>query len=115
MTRVAIIAAMPDELKPLVRGWGRETVNGIHLWRWRHEQGERIAACAGSGVDQALRAVAEVEKDGPVSLVVSTGWAGALNEEFAPGRAYRVSGVIDAWTGGGVSAGCGNELLVGAG
>ena len=109
MTRVAIIAAMPDELKPLVRGWGRETVNGIHLWRWRHEQGEWIAACAGSGVDQATRAFAEVEKDGPVSLVVSTGWAGALNEEFAPGRAYRVSGVIDACTGERFPAGSANE------
>src|ERR1035437_1079637 len=109
MTRVAIIAAMPDELKPLVRGWRCETVNGVHLWRWRHEQGEWIAACAGAGVDQATRAFAEVEKDGPVSLVVSTGWAGALSEEFAPGRAYWVSGVIDACTGERFPAGSANE------
>jgi nucleoside phosphorylase len=99
MTRVAIIAAMPAELKPLVRGWQHELRNGVHLWRWRYEQGEWIAACAGAGVDAAARAFAEAEKDGPLSFAISTGWAGALSEEFLPGQAYRVSGVIDVRTG----------------
>jgi len=55
MTRVAIIAAMAGELKPLVRGWQHESCNGVDLWRWRFldEKGdpcEWIAACAGAGV-----------------------------------------------------------------
>jgi adenosylhomocysteine nucleosidase len=104
MKRVAIIAAMPGELKPLVRGWRHERRNGVDLWRWgflneNGDDGEWIAACAGAGVDAATRAFAEVEKDVTVSSVISTGWAGALSEEFAPGRAYQVSGVIDARTG----------------
>jgi adenosylhomocysteine nucleosidase len=97
---------MAGELKPLVRGWRHERRNGVHLWRWRFDGGEWIAACAGAGVEAAARAFAEVErafaeaeKPGPVSFVISTGWAGALSEEFKLGRTYFVSGVIDARSG----------------
>ena len=99
MTRTAIIAAMAGELKPLVRGWRHERSNGVDLWRWRFDEGEWVAACAGAGADAATRAFAEVEKDGKLSFVFSTGWAGALSEALEPGQAYRVSGVIDARTG----------------
>ncbi len=33
MGRIAIIAAMPGELKPLVRGWQHQRSNGGDLWR----------------------------------------------------------------------------------
>jgi adenosylhomocysteine nucleosidase len=99
MTRVAIIAAMAGELKPLVRGWRHERSNGVDLWSWRFDEGEWIAACAGAGVAAATRAFVEVEKDGPVDSVISTGWAGALREELAPGQACDVSCAIDARTG----------------
>jgi adenosylhomocysteine nucleosidase len=99
MTRIAIIAAMPGELKPVVRGWRRSRANGVDLWRWRFDDGECIAACAGAGVGAATRALSEVEKGGVVDLIISTGWAGALREEFVPGKAYGVSTVIDARTG----------------
>jgi adenosylhomocysteine nucleosidase len=99
MTRVAIIAALPGELQPLVRGWEHESRNGVQLWRWRHHEGQWIAACAGVGMAAAARAFAEIEREEPVDAVVSTGWAGALEEKYSAGRAYRVSGVIDADTG----------------
>jgi adenosylhomocysteine nucleosidase len=99
MTRVAIIAAMPGELKPLVRGWRHERREGVDLWSWRFDEGEWVAACAGAGVVAATRAFVEVEKDGPVDQVISTGWVGALREEFAPGQACDISCVIDARTG----------------
>jgi adenosylhomocysteine nucleosidase len=99
MTRTAIIAAMPDELKPLTRGWAHSRSNGIDLWRWSFAGGERIAACAGAGVERAALAFAEVEKCGEIDLVISAGWAGALREELLPGRAYDVSCVIDGKTG----------------
>jgi adenosylhomocysteine nucleosidase len=99
MTRVAIIAAMPAELKPLTRGWRNERSNGVDLWRRSFDDGEWIAACAGAGVDRAAKAFAEAEKSGPISIAISTGWAGALREELASGQAYDVSTVIDACTG----------------
>ncbi|HWZ94982.1 MAG TPA: hypothetical protein VNW30_07290 [Opitutaceae bacterium] len=99
MKRVAIIAAMPGELKPLVHGWPHESRHDVALWRRRHGESEWIATCAGVGVAAAKRAFEEIEKDGAIDSVFSIGWAGALREEFAPGQAYRVSGVIDARTG----------------
>jgi adenosylhomocysteine nucleosidase len=99
MNRIAIIAAMAGELKPLVRGWQHESRNGVDLWRFSHDQVEWIAACAGAGVQAATRAFAEAEKYGPLTSVVSTGWAGALSEAYKPGQAYRVSEVVDARTG----------------
>jgi adenosylhomocysteine nucleosidase len=102
MSRVAIIAAMPAELKPLVRGWKherREIPNAGAVHVWRHENGEWIAACAGAGQQAATRAFAEAEKDGPLTSAISIGWVGALSAIYAPGRAYRVSGVIDSLTG----------------
>jgi len=99
MSRVAIIAAMPGELNPLVHGWQHERRASIHLWRWKFDQGEWVAASAGAGVEAATRAFAEVERDGSVDLVISTGWAGALTADLATGQAYAASGVIDARTG----------------
>ncbi len=99
MSRVAIIAAMPGELKPLVRGWFHTHASGVDLWRWSFDEGEWIAACAGAGADAARRAFAAIECSGPISYVISTGWAGALNEELKPGQAFEVSGVVDSGTG----------------
>ena len=37
MTRTAIIAAFPGELKPLVRGWKHQRRNGIDTWAHRDD------------------------------------------------------------------------------
>src|ERR1700683_3037681 len=92
MTRVAIIAAMPGELKPLVRDWPHSTRGTVHFWAQRTEEEEWIAACAGAGLDAATRAFAGIEDGGPISLVFSVGWAGALRADIAAGPAHHVSG-----------------------
>jgi adenosylhomocysteine nucleosidase len=99
MTRVAIIAAMPGELKPLVRGWPHSKRGNVQFWAQRNEEEEWIAACAGAGLDAARRAFAAIEDGGPVDLLFSIGWAGALTPECKPGSAYDVAGVIDVRTG----------------
>jgi adenosylhomocysteine nucleosidase len=99
MSRTAVIAALPDELRPLVRGWRRERRAGVDTWRRREGSGEWVAACAGMGARAAARALAEAERLGAADAVVSAGWAGALRDEFEVGRAYRVSAVVDARTG----------------
>ena len=100
MNRIAVIAAMPGELLHLARGWKHEKrEGGVHLWRTTQGDAEWVAACAGAGQGAATRAFAEVEKDGPVTSVISTGWVGALTAEFVPGRVYAAAGVIDAKTG----------------
>jgi len=99
MTRVAIIAAMPGELKPLVHGWQHEIRNGVHLWSSRSHDDEWVAACAGAGQPAATRAFAAAEKASPISMVLSVGWAGALRPDLKPGRTCNVAGVIDVRTG----------------
>lgn len=114
MTRVAIIAAMPGELKPLVNGWPSSTRGNIHFWAKRTEEEEWIAACAGTGQAAATRAFAAIEDGGPIDLVFSVGWAGALSADIATGAAYNVAGVLDVRTGERFScdAGAGERWLV---
>ncbi len=99
MTRVAIIAAMPGELKPLVRNWPHSSRDSIDFWAQRTAEEEWIAACAGAGQSAATRTFAAIEEGGPIDLVFSLGWAGALRDSIAPGTAHNVAGVIDVRTG----------------
>jgi adenosylhomocysteine nucleosidase len=99
MTRVAIIAAMPGELKPLVRNWPHSVRDKIHFWAQRTEEEEWIAACAGAGQQAATRAFAAIEDGGPIDLVISVGWVGALRSDIAASSAHNVAGVIDMRTG----------------
>jgi adenosylhomocysteine nucleosidase len=99
MIRIAVIAALPGELKPLVRGWHHERRSGVDLWTKRHTDTEWVAACAGMGKPAASRAFAEVERSGDIDRVISVGWAGALRPEMEAGRAYRTAGVINILTG----------------
>ncbi len=114
MTRVAIIAAMPGELKTLVRGWPHSSRNGVDYWVRRTPDEEWMAACAGAGQEAATRAFAGIEDGGPIDLVFSVGWAGALREDLAAGSAHNVAGVIDARTGERIrcDAGAGHLWLV---
>jgi len=99
MTRTAIIAAFPGELKPLVRGWPHSARNGVEFWAQRDAEDEWIAACAGAGRAAATRAFSALEDGGPIDLVFSIGWAGALRASFQPGSAHNIAGVTDIQTG----------------
>ena len=99
MSCIAIIAALPGELSPLVRTWSHERRNAVNIWRTRRNDAKWIAACAGMGQQAATRAFGEIEKRSPISRVISVGWAGSLNGDFIAGRAYGVAGVIDTQTG----------------
>jgi adenosylhomocysteine nucleosidase len=99
MSRIAIIAALPGELKPLVRDWSGKSAKGVNVWRHGEGPDEWIAACAGMGAAPVLRAWNEITKEGSIDVLFSIGWAGALREEFAAGRAYNIAGVIDAESG----------------
>jgi adenosylhomocysteine nucleosidase len=114
MTRVAIIAAMPGELKPLVRGWPSSTRGNVRFWAQRSEEEEWIAACAGTSQAAATLAFAAIEDGGPIDLVISYGWAGALRVDLAPGSAHNIAGVIDVRTGErfNCDAGAGDRWLV---
>src|SRR5215813_10788120 len=98
--RIAIIAALPGELKPLVKDWQRVAADrGIKKWTLSRDADTWIAVCAGMGADAALRAYATAVSDGPIDMLLSVGWAGSLHPEVLPGTAQVPTVVIDAQTG----------------
>ena len=98
--KAGIIAALPGELKPLVRGWrAGEAKDGVRKWTRNAGTDLWVAVCAGMGADAARRAFAAAEEEGPLDLVLSVGWAGALVPELHAGDARVFSVVIDAQTG----------------
>jgi adenosylhomocysteine nucleosidase len=113
--RIGVIAALPGELQPLVRGWERvPTAAGSNIRMWqRHDAGnEVIAVCAGMGAAAARRAFTAAEFLGPLDEVLSVGWAGALREECVAGECYEAAEVIDTMTGERFSTGAGKLRLV---
>lgn len=118
MKRTAIIAAMAGEVKPFLtalakEGWRHERHGTVHLWhlKWAEPEDEWIIAFAGAGQQAATRAVAAAEQSGPLHAMLSVGWVGALDEAFAPGKAYRIAGVIDQQTGERFEAQKGQEKI----
>lgn len=106
---VAIVAALPGELKPLVspaKGlrWQRLKANkGTVLWERRHAQGRWIAGCSGMGGDRARVALGEIERycssDDPVKAICSVGWAGALDSDISAASVWHIAQIIDTQTG----------------
>jgi adenosylhomocysteine nucleosidase len=99
--RIAIIAALPGELKPLVKDWQRVATNdrGTKKWMLSRDADTWIAVCAGMGAEAALRAYATAISDGAVDMLLSVGWAGALDPTVGPGTVQVPTVVIDAQTG----------------
>jgi adenosylhomocysteine nucleosidase len=99
--RIGIIAALPGELKPLVRGWERQPtgVKGISVWTQVRGEDELIAVCGGIGWEAAIRSFSAAEFMGALDLVLSVGWVGALADEAKTGECYVPSEIIDAQTG----------------
>lgn len=101
MSRVALIAALEMEVKPLVRGsaW-RYSSPARHVHVWTSEGA--VVACAGMGAVRATLAVqATLAADSAASVdaLISVGWAGACAPGMKIGDVVRPSTVIDAKTG----------------
>ena len=100
MTKIAIIAALPGELKPLVTredsGWRR---TGPNIWTGSIAGREAIAIAGGIGAASAARAVDLVLSSGRPEALVSYGWAGALTCALKPPDAYAISEIIDHGSG----------------
>lgn len=96
MKKIAIIAAMAGELKPLVRGWEKR---GPNLWAGRVGDCEAVAVAGGMGARAAGRAVERVLAEANPDALVSYGWAGALTCAVKAGAVCVISEVIEDGTG----------------
>ncbi len=98
MSRIAIIAAMPREVAPLVKGWKRDdALQAEKIFVWESERA--VVACAGMGARRVGMAVDAACRRGNVTELVSVGWAGALHGGLRAASVHRPATVIDAQTG----------------
>lgn len=94
--RIGIIAAMPGELKDLVRGWQK---HADKAWTGSIAEVECFAVAGGMGSAAATRACEQAVAWGKLDALISFGWAGALTCGLKPKDAVVVHEVIDAGTG----------------
>ena len=99
--KIGIIAALPGELRPLVKGWKRlpAQAKGVSLWTIHQDGDEIVAACGGMGAEAARQSLSAAESAGPLDIVLSVGWAGAIDSGMRIGECYIPSEVIDVQTG----------------
>lgn len=91
--RIAIVAALPAELKPLIRGWSPQPDGAFLMQRGDMAA---IAIAKGMGARRAEQAIAIAETYGALDAMISIGWAGGASCGVQPGTAYEIGEVVDA-------------------
>jgi len=92
----AVIAALPREVRALVKGWELHTLPGRVAV---YTNGEAVVACAGMGAARAAVAVQAAMERMPVTVLLSVGLAGACDPALRVGDIVRAGVVIDGQTG----------------
>jgi adenosylhomocysteine nucleosidase len=112
MPRIAIIAAMEREVRPLIRSWKfRMVEHDGHRYRF-FENGETTLVCGGIGAEPARRATEAVIREVSPVRVISVGFAGALDGSLQVGQVLEPRTVINAADGVRTEVGSGEGILV---
>ncbi len=110
--KIAIVAAYPGEIRPLVKDWERSTLRagGARFRVFRRRRAMAIYGGMGAGpIQQACRTLVEhLHPD----LLISAGWAGALRPEIKAGAIVVPETVIDVADGRAFRTFCGAGTLV---
>ncbi|MGA2234560.1 MAG: hypothetical protein ABSG23_03740 [Terriglobales bacterium] len=110
--KIAIIAAMEREVRPLIRSWKvRAIEHGGRRYRL-FENGEAVLVCSGIGADAARRATEAVIRAVSPVRVISVGFAGALDGSLEVGHVLEPRTVINAADGVRTEVGSGEGILV---
>jgi adenosylhomocysteine nucleosidase len=110
--KIAIIVALEREVKPLIRNW--HLVEREHGDRRFHffEKNPVVLVCGGIGAEAARRAAEAVITLYRPELVVSAGFAGALDASLKVGDSFIPRRVLDAGDGSASETGAGGGILV---
>ena len=99
MPRLAIVAALEREVRPLVKGWRAiEKEHDGRSFRF-FENGEVVLVCGGMGAVAARRASEAVIAIFDPKAVCSAGFAGALDPKLKVGDLVRPGTVVNAGDG----------------
>jgi hypothetical protein len=111
-SRVAIIAAMEREVRPLVRNWSVRTIEHSGRKYRLFQNNDAALICGGIGAAAARRATEALIQEVNPSRVISVGFAGALIGSLPAGRVLRPRIVINAADGVRIDVGSGEGVLV---
>jgi adenosylhomocysteine nucleosidase len=96
MSKVAIVAAMEREVRPLVKHWrASDREHSGASFRF-FESGEFVVVCGGIGPEAARRAAEAIIALYSPALIYSVGFAGALDSALKIGDILQPKKVIDA-------------------
>jgi adenosylhomocysteine nucleosidase len=112
MSRVAIVAALEREVRPLVKSW-RVSEKEFSGRRFRfYEQGDAVLVCGGIGAEAARRAAEAVIGLYSPGVVYSVGFAGALDPALKVGNIVQPRRVLNAGDGSSLTLDRGEGVLV---
>jgi adenosylhomocysteine nucleosidase len=111
MSRIAIIAAMEREVRPLIRSWKVRMIEHDGRRYRLFEKGEAAVVCGGIGAEAARRATEAVIQEVKPARVISVGFAGAVDGSLI-GHVVEPRIVINAADGVRNEVGCGEGILV---
>jgi len=99
MFEVAVVAALPREIGPLVKGWRRvEREFGMIAYEF-FESDSIVLVCGGIGADAARRATEAIVGLYQPTELISVGFAGALEGKLRVGDVFEPELVVDARDG----------------
>lgn len=114
MPRVAIVAAVKRELRPLLRSWNRVEIKyGRHRYTaYESPKLEAVAIFGGMGTEAARTASEAVLTLGKPEWLISAGFAGAVKPGWKAGDVFAPRFIVDSVTGSKYSAGGGAGVLL---
>jgi len=112
MSRIAIIAAMEREVRPLIRSWKVRMIEHSGRRHRLFEKGDAALICGGIGAEAARRATEAVIREVNPARVISVGFAGALDGSLEVGQVLQPRTVINAADGVRTEVGSGAGVLV---
>jgi adenosylhomocysteine nucleosidase len=110
--KVAMVAALEREVRPLIKHW-HSVDREYEGRRFKFfESADAVLICGGMGAEAARRATEAVIALYRPELVQSVGFAGGLDPAFKVGEIFSPSRVIDARDGSSVETSAGSGVLV---
>lgn len=110
--KVAIVAALEREVRPFIKDWpvSRKEFDGRVVQFYEH--GGMVVVCAGIGPESARRACEAAINLYHPAMVISAGFAGALDPAIEVGHAFSPRHVVDAKDGSRTDCGTGQGVLI---
>ena len=98
-SKIAIVAALEREVHPIIKNWHvTERAYDGRDYKF-YESGSAVVVCGGMGAEPARRATEAVISLYAPDVILSVGFAGALDTQLGVGQVIRPARIVDARDG----------------